>query len=201
LLKQGRTAAEIATQLGLSRSTVCYHKRKLGHEMKTRFARRYDWVAVQAYYDEGHSKRDCAKRFGFSAWAWSYAVKRGAIVPRPHAMPLDELLTTKPRSRPNIKQRLLAAGLKQNRCEQCGICTWRGERLSLALHHVNGNRHDNRLENLALLCPNCHSQTRNYGGKKRRTPISTSIEPGERTGGQPGGVSLHPAPLGGSVVS
>jgi 5-methylcytosine-specific restriction endonuclease McrA len=39
--------------------------------------------------------------------------------------------------------------------------------LSLALHHVNGNKHDNRLENLALLCPNCHSQTPNFGVKNR----------------------------------
>jgi predicted HNH restriction endonuclease len=35
----------------------------------------------------------------------------------------------------------------------------------MALHHINGNGHDNRLENLALLCPNCHSQTPNFGVK------------------------------------
>jgi 5-methylcytosine-specific restriction endonuclease McrA len=37
--------------------------------------------------------------------------------------------------------------------------------LSLQLHHINGERHDNRLENLALLCPNCHSQTNTWAGR------------------------------------
>jgi predicted HNH restriction endonuclease len=35
----------------------------------------------------------------------------------------------------------------------------------MALHHVNGQGNDNRLVNLRFLCPNCHSQTPNYGGR------------------------------------
>jgi hypothetical protein len=54
-------------------------------------------------------------------------------------------------------------GLKNPRCERCGLTEWRGEPISLELHHVNGDRLDNRLESLALLCPNCHSQTETYG--------------------------------------
>lgn len=59
-------------------------------------------------------------------------------------------------------------GLKADRCEICGISEWLGRPLSLPLHHLNGDGDDNRLENLQLLCPNCHSQTENFAGRKRR---------------------------------
>ena len=88
---------------------------------------------------------------------------------RPMGMPLERLLVAEtPRGRWNIKQRLIGAGLKPKQCERCGIGMWRERSLSLCLHHINGDRHDNRLENLQLLCPNCHSQTPNFGSKNKR---------------------------------
>ncbi len=121
------------------------------------------------YYDAGHSVRDCVRAFGFSSASWADAVKRGSIVARPNAIPLDELLVAGIyRVRHNIKTRLLNEGLKENRRERCGIADWRGTPLSLALHHINGERHDNRLANLELLCPNCHSQTENFAGRNGR---------------------------------
>jgi hypothetical protein len=171
-LEAGKGVNEIARLLGINPATVSYHKRKLGFPMEDSCAVRYDWEAIQLYYDAGHSVRSCMKQFGFSLGAWTFAVRRGAVVARPKALPLDELLAADtPRSRNNVKQRLIAAGLKRNRCEECGIKSWREHPLSLCLHHVNGERHDNRLENLALLCPNCHSQTPNFGSKNcRRRP-------------------------------
>lgn len=65
----------------------------------------------------------------------------------------------------SLKKRLIKEGVKEKKCERCGISEWMGEDITLELHHINGNRSDNRLENLVLLCPNCHSQTSNFRGK------------------------------------
>ena len=126
--------------------------------------RRYDWSSVQRYYDEGHSYRECRARFGFTAMAWHKARARGEIRPRPRGMPLPDLLS-RAINRYNLKARLIRAGILENRCEQCGINEWRDAPLSCHLDHINGVKNDHRLENLRMLCPNCHSQTATYGGK------------------------------------
>jgi RNA polymerase subunit RPABC4/transcription elongation factor Spt4 len=98
LLLEGLSVTEIARRLGVSKPTVCFHKRTLGIEIDSKFGRRYDWGEIREYYDSGHSMREC---------------------------------------------------------------------LALELHHVNGDGRDNRIENLMLLCPNCHSQTDNWGGRAK----------------------------------
>jgi hypothetical protein len=166
LFDQGMTQSEIAAELGIWKSTVAYHVRRFGVPIDHRFARRYDWAEVQRSVDGGASMRDCMATFGFSRDAWGKAVKRGDLVPNAWVTPLEDLLVADSRrSRGHIKMRLLGAGLKENRCEECGLSNWRGKPLSLALHHVNGDGDDNRLENLKFLCPNCHAQTPNYGGR------------------------------------
>jgi DNA-binding CsgD family transcriptional regulator len=164
LLAEGLGRLAIARRLGLSKSTVSYHARRLGEPIDERCARRYDWAEIQRFYDEGHSITECQIAFGFSRETWHSARKRGDVISRPHAMPLEQLLAGE-RNRGHLKKRLLALGVKRNLCEVCGIAEWNGRPLSLALHHVNGLRHDNRLENLQLLCPNCHSQTENFSGR------------------------------------
>lgn len=64
-----------------------------------------------------------------------------------------------------LKNRLFQEGLKQNRCEECGVSEWNGKFIACELDHVNGNRTDHRLENLKVLCPNCHSQTSTFRAK------------------------------------
>ena len=63
--------------------------------------------------------------------------------------------------------RLMREGFLEPLCSRCGLDAWLGGPLSLCLHHINGNGRDNRLENLTLLCPNCHSQTENFAGRRR----------------------------------
>jgi hypothetical protein len=166
LLAEGTPRAEIAGLLGIARTTVCYHARMLGLSPDERFARRYDWPEIRRYYERGYSARQCRERFGFTRSAWEAAVARGNIELRPTALPIGDLLVSGPkRNRGHVKGRVLAAGLKMNRCEGCGLSQWRNQPLALQLHHVNGHGHDNRLENLHLLCPNCHSQTETWGGR------------------------------------
>jgi hypothetical protein len=171
---QGLPQAAIARALDITKSTVAFHLRAV-RQPDSRFRRRYDWIEVQSFYDAGHSVNECVARFGFSKQTWHAAKNRGDIVTRPHAMPIERLLSA-PRCRTHLKKRLLSAGLLRNICAMCGIAEWQGKPLALELHHVNGVAQDNRLENLALLCPNCHSQTDSWGGRnrERRTPAANA---------------------------
>ena len=67
----------------------------------------------------------------------------------------------------NIKELIYRLGLKENRCEKCGISTWQNRPIVCELHHINGNSTDNRIENLQILCPNCHSQTDNFRSRNK----------------------------------
>lgn len=67
-----------------------------------------------------------------------------------------------------LKEKLLKEGLKENRCEICGLTEWQGKPIVLQLHHIDGNHKNNNLSNLQILCPNCHSQTENYCGNSAK---------------------------------
>lgn len=67
-----------------------------------------------------------------------------------------------------LKNRLLKAGYKSNICEVCGTSDWNGKPLSMQIHHKDGNNKNNCLDNLMMICPNCHSQTENYRGKSNK---------------------------------
>lgn len=83
------------------------------------------------------------------------------------AFTLDSILVENSAyNRTRLKSRLLSAGIFSYKCSMCdndGI--WNGSPLTLQLDHINGIYDDNRLENLRLLCPNCHSQTNTFAGK------------------------------------
>lgn len=66
-----------------------------------------------------------------------------------------------------LKKRLYESGIKKEECEKCHIVDWNGIKIVFDLDHINGVNDDNRIENLQILCPNCHSQTINYKGKNK----------------------------------
>lgn len=132
---------------------------------------RYDWIVVQAYYDAGHTRQECMDHFGFSANAWTNAKRRSALRTRNYRLALSQYLIAV-KSRKSVKQRLLEEGVLQQRCYECGISHWLGEKLALHLDHINGQRFDHRIDNLRMLCPNCHSQTNTFGWRNTRTRAS-----------------------------
>lgn len=79
----------------------------------------------------------------------------------------------------SLKERLIKEGYTQNICSICGLSGfWNNMPLSLQLDHINGIKTDNSLENLRLVCPNCHTQTKTFSGRNKN-----KRHPSQDTGG------------------
>ena len=99
----------------------------------------------------------------FKGRAWNKGL-RGIGKPR---IPLEKILVRGSDFQSfKLKNRLFLAGLKPQKCEECGWVkrTVNGY-LPLELDHINGEHRDNRLENLRILCPNCHSLKPTHRGR------------------------------------
>ena len=106
--------------------------------------------------DISHFKRNCGNANNIKKKTEDYLVK-GSII-----------------SSFKLKNRLLDEGYKEHSCENplCQLTEWNGKPIPLELHHINGDNTDNRLENLQLLCPNCHAQTDSFGGRNQKLNVS-----------------------------
>lgn len=102
----------------------------------------------------------------FTGQAWNRGLK-GVGKPR---LSLENILVANSTFQSyKLKRRLFAEGVKTPTCEECGWAEKAVEgHLPLELDHINGDRHDNRLENLRILCPNCHSLKPTHRGKNRK---------------------------------
>ena len=108
--------------------------------------------------------RRIAKRLG------KWVPNQGKSGGKKTKIPLQEILEGKfyGFSSSTLKARLLKAGIKENKCEKCGIDHWMNQRLVCELDHINGDSGDHKLENLRMLCPNCHSQTPTFRARNKR---------------------------------
>ena len=102
----------------------------------------------------------------FKGQAWNKGLTRVGSYRR---QLIDILVSNSDYQSYKLKKRLFLAGLKTPFCEKCNWCekTENGI-VPLELDHINGDRKDNRIENLRILCPNCHSLTPTYRGRNKR---------------------------------
>lgn len=71
-----------------------------------------------------------------------------------------------------LKVRLMKKSIKTNQCEICGLSgEWMGKPLNMELDHIDGDRSNHLLNNLRIICPNCHAQTPTFTSKNRRSSV------------------------------
>jgi hypothetical protein len=81
---------------------------------------------------------------------------------------LTERPVGSPRVKPHLLRRALIEAGRTHLCGGCGMApVWMGEDLTFHVDHIDGNPNDSRLDNVRFLCPNCHSQTPTWAGRRR----------------------------------
>jgi len=177
-LRSGLSVRAIMHKHGCSGATVSYHRRKLGMPKMAGASNRYDWALIRAAHDaEGLTHDQITARFGPNGASIAKAVIRGDLSKKPMRPKALEAVMVKNSTyhRGNLKRQLLAGGYLINccyntKCVLYGIVdpVWADEAITLHLDHINGVANDHRLENLRMLCPNCHSQTESFAGRNVR---------------------------------
>lgn len=112
----------------------------------------------------------------FTGKAWNQGLRYRIVNP---PKPLSEILIkgSTYKSTSKLKDRLIKAQLKEAKCECCNETKWLDQPIPLELHHIDGDHSNLTLENLQLLCPNCHALTDNYRGKNIAKFKNEPIEP------------------------
>lgn len=88
-------------------------------------------------------------------------------------VPALEYIKGKHVSAHKLRLKLLKEGIKQHQCEICKMTEWMNKPIPLELDHIDGNHFNNDLNNIRIICPNCHAQTDTNSGKnvKRKMPL------------------------------
>lgn len=140
-------------------------------DFKELIQRSKSWKEVMIFFKKNHgykslSHKNAKKRAIEEGVDFSHFLKKGKAKTSTKRIPLSEILVEESYYHGvNLKKRLIKEGILENKCRNCNIGPeWNGKSLTLQLEHINGNSCDHRIENLEILCPNCHSQTSTYSG-------------------------------------
>jgi hypothetical protein len=154
-----------------------YTERQLADAVKssTSLAQTLSKLNVAPYGGNYEVLRKAVRHFSidtshFTGQAWNRGKTFGAKQPLKRYLDNDLQIQSY-----KLKNRLLADGLLSRVCSNCKRTKWLGQLIPLELDHTNGNRHDNRLINSRLLCPNCHALTPTYRAKNRASKLSSVL--------------------------
>jgi DNA-binding CsgD family transcriptional regulator len=183
---------EIAKEFGVSPSTVRYYLKKfelktIGYKKTVNWTKQLLVIAVK----NSHSKSEVLRKLGLKIRSGNFqtlekyaslyeinlselkfdfgisSTKNGFQ----KRLTLDDIFSfpSKTNNTKTVKKRALEEGFLENKCYECQQePNWNGKPLVLQLDHINGDRADNRVSNLRILCPNCHSQTDTFCSKQAR---------------------------------
>lgn len=190
MLASGRNYTQIREAMGCSKGTIAHHARGLGMPRKRYSRMRLDEANLRDLAASCASVSEMMRRSGTLVGGGSHASIKSALLKYGIAIPNGHNVNRGPRYVPPVilvarrqkvidsltvraaavgtdalKKSLFRYEIKEKRCESCGITEWMGRPAPLELHHLNGVRLDNRLENLQILCSNCHALTETYCGR------------------------------------
>ncbi len=106
----------------------------------------------------------------FLGQGWS----KGQPGPKHQEIPVNEIIVLGLHpyyATSKLRIRLIRDGFFERKCYACNGTEWMGSSIPLELEHINGIKTDHRLENLTILCPNCHAQTSTHAGKNKRGSV------------------------------